>query len=88
VFSSVDTLFAYGLSSSAETAASKGFLAVYDLGEVCLADPENSIKLRHFDSWARAVKTAILKHDLESTFDVRLTDDDRAFAKHMKVRVD
>ena len=30
-------------------------VAVYDLGEISLADPENSIKLRDFDMWARVV---------------------------------
>src|SRR5947209_18629722 len=59
---------------------------VYWRAEVSLADPEDRTKLRDFDLWAQAVRAAILKHDRETTFEVRLTVDDRAFANQIKVR--
>ena len=37
--------------------------AVYNLGERSLADPENPAKMRDFDMWAHAVRSAIVKHD-------------------------
>src|ERR1700740_3706672 len=59
--------------------------AVYNLGEISLADPENHTKLRDFDMWAQAVRTAILNHDLKP-FESQLTALDRHFATEMKIR--
>ena len=61
-------------------------VAVYNLGEISLADPENPSKLRDFDMWAQAVRTAILKHG--DPFENRLTAFDRLLAKEMKIRLD
>jgi hypothetical protein len=46
--------------------------AVYNLGEISLADPADDTKLRDFDQWAQAVRAAILKHDNESAFERRV----------------
>jgi hypothetical protein len=62
--------------------------AVYNLGEMSLADPENSEKMRDFDMWANAVRAAILKHDGENTFETRLTDRDRVFARRMGIALE
>jgi hypothetical protein len=62
--------------------------AVYNLGEISLADPENRSKLRNFDMWAQAVRTAVLKHNLEFAFENRLTAPDRRLAAEMKIRLD
>lgn len=55
--------------------------AVYNLGEMSLADPNNSEKMRDFDMWAYAVRAAIVKHEGENTFENRLTEFDHAFAR-------
>jgi hypothetical protein len=62
--------------------------AVYNLGEISLADPENSAKLRDFDMWAQAVRTAILNHDPEQPFENRVTPFDRQFAAKLKISLD
>jgi len=59
--------------------------AVYNLGEMSLADPDNSEKMRDFDMWAYAVRAAIVKHDGENTFENRLTEWDRMLAKKMGI---
>ncbi len=62
--------------------------AVYNLGEMSLADPENSAKMRDFDMWAFAVREAIVKHHSESTFENRVTAGDRELAKRMGILLD
>ena len=62
--------------------------AVYNLGEITLADPFDKVKLRDFDLWAQAVRTAILKHGKESTFESRVTDLDRDLLKQMGIGLD
>jgi predicted RNA-binding protein with EMAP domain len=62
--------------------------AVYNLGEISLADPENSAKMRDFDIWALAVRSAILKHDEENTFESRVTESDRHLAGQMGIALD
>lgn len=62
--------------------------AVYNLGEISLADPDNSEKMRDFDMWAYAVRAAIVKHDGENTFESRLTDSDRFMARQMGILLD
>jgi hypothetical protein len=59
--------------------------AVYNLGEISLADPENSAKMRDFDIWALAVRSAILKHDEENTFESRITEADLRLARRMGI---
>ena len=59
--------------------------AVYNLGEMSLADPDNSEKMRDFDMWAYAVRAAIVKHDGDNTFENRLTDSDRVLAMQMGI---
>jgi hypothetical protein len=61
---------------------------VYNLGEISLADPENSQKMRDFDMWAFAVRAAILKHEGENTFESRVTEADRRFARSMGIILD
>lgn len=61
-------------------------VAVYNLGEISIADPENPTKLRDFDMWAQAVRTAILRHG--RPFESRLTAFDRLLAAEMKIRLD
>lgn len=62
--------------------------AVYNLGEISLAEPENSAKMRDFDMWAFAVREAIVKHDCENSFDNRLTEWDRVLAGRMGITLD
>jgi len=62
--------------------------AVYNLGEMSLADPDNTEKMRDFDMWAYAVRAAIVKHDGENTFENRLTEWDRILAKRMGIILD
>ena len=62
--------------------------AVYYLGEISLADPENQTKLRNFDMWALAVGLAILEHRFEVSWEDRLTATDRRLAAEMKIRLD
>ena len=59
--------------------------AVYNLGEISLADPDNTEKVRDFDMWAYAVRAAILKHDGENTFENRVTEWDRLLARRMGI---
>jgi len=59
--------------------------AVYNLGEISLADPDNTEKVRDFDMWACAVRAAILKHDGENTFENRVTEWDRLLARRMGI---
>lgn len=59
--------------------------AVYNLGEISLADPENSSKMRDFDIWALAVRSAILKHDEENAFEHRITESDHRLAGRMGI---
>lgn len=59
--------------------------AVYNLGEISLADPASGTKLRDFDLWAQAVRAAILKHDSECIFESRVTDSDRVLASQMGI---
>jgi hypothetical protein len=59
--------------------------AVYNLGEMSLADPDNGEKMRDFDMWACAVRAAIVKHDGENTFENRLTEWDRVLARRMGI---
>lgn len=61
---------------------------VYNLGEISLADPENSAKVRDFDLWAFAVREAIVKHEAENTFENRITKWDRMLAGRMGIRLD
>lgn len=61
---------------------------VYHLGEISLADPANSTKLRDFDTWAQAVRAAILKHDDENAFESRVTECDRYLARQMGIILD
>lgn len=61
---------------------------VYNLGEISLADPDNSEKMRDFDMWAFAVRAAIVKHEGENTFESRITDADRRFARQMGILLD
>jgi hypothetical protein len=62
--------------------------AVYNLGEMSLADPDNSEKMRDFDMWAYAVRTAIVKHDGENTFEKRVTEWDRVLARRMGIALE
>jgi predicted RNA-binding protein with EMAP domain len=62
--------------------------AVYNLGEISLADPEDSTKMRDFDTWALAVRLAILKHDEENTFENRVTESDYRLARRMGIALD
>jgi hypothetical protein len=62
--------------------------AVYKLGELSLADPENPAKMRDFDMWAYAVRSAIVKHDGENNFENRLTESDRLLAKGMAISLE
>src|SRR3569833_789065 len=62
--------------------------AVYNLGEMSLADPDNGEKMRDFDMWAYAVRAAIVKHDGENTFENRLTERDRVLAKRMGISLE
>jgi hypothetical protein len=62
--------------------------AVYNLGEISLADPDNTEKVRDFDMWAYAVRAAILKHDGENTFESRVTEWDRLLARRMGVALE
>ena len=62
--------------------------AVYNLGEMSLADPDNSEKMRDFDMWAYAVRAAIVKHDGENTFENRLTEWDHLLARRMGISLD
>jgi len=59
--------------------------AVYNLGEMSLADPDNSEKMRDFDMWAYAVRAAIVKHDGENTFESRITEWDRLLTRRMGI---
>jgi predicted RNA-binding protein with EMAP domain len=59
--------------------------AVYNLGEISLADPENTAKMRDFDLWALAVRSAIVKHDEESAFENRVTESDHHLAGRMGI---
>ena len=59
--------------------------AVYNLGEISLADPENIAKMRDFDMWAFAVRSAIVKHDEENTFENRITEADLRLAVRMGI---
>lgn len=61
--------------------------AVYNLGERSLADPENSTKLREFDTWAFAVRAVILKHDVENAFQNLITEWDRNLASQMGIKL-
>lgn len=61
---------------------------VYSLGEISLSDPEDSTKLREFDMWAQAVRSAILKHADASAFANMITQTDREFAKQLGFIVD
>lgn len=61
---------------------------VYSLGEISLADPDNSQKMRDFDMWAFAVRAAIVKHEGETTFQSRVTEADRRFARSMGIILD
>src|SRR5690349_13918959 len=61
---------------------------VHKLGEISLADPSSSAKLREFDIWAQAVRAAIRKHDDENTFENRVTASDRRFAIKMGILLD
>ena len=62
--------------------------AVYNLGELSLADPENNAKMRDFDMWAFAVREAIVKHEAENTFENRITKWDRVLAGRMGITLD
>jgi|SRR6185503_4478527 hypothetical protein len=62
--------------------------AVYNLGEISLADPDNTEKVRDFDMWAYAVRAAIVKHDGENTFENRVTERDRLMARRMGIALD
>lgn|SRR5690348_5258734 len=62
--------------------------AVYNLGEVSLADPANCTKLREFDQWAQAVRAAILKHDSEAAFESRVTESDLDLAMRMGIDIE
>lgn len=62
--------------------------AVYNLGELSLADPENNAKMRDFDMWAYAVREAIVKHEAENTYENRITKWDRVLAGRMGITLD
>lgn len=66
----------------------KLIIAIYNLGEISLADPGNSTKFRQFDTWARAVRSAVLKHYFEAPFASRLTELDRRIAKELNIKLD
>lgn len=71
-----------------ESAVDELVAAVYNLGEISLADPENPAKLRDFDMWAQAVRTAIVEHFGEKTFENRLTAYDLCIGAKMGIRLD
>lgn len=71
-----------------ESAIDELVAAVYNLGEISLADPENRAKLRDFDLWAHAVRTAIVDHFGETPFEARLTASDRRTAAEMGIQLD
>lgn len=62
--------------------------AVFELGEISLADPDNTDKLRRFDVWAFAVRSAIAKHDDQSEFHHQITDEDRQLASKMGIALE
>lgn len=62
--------------------------AVYNLGEISLADPDNGEKMRDFDMWALAVRAAIVRHEGENTFENRVTEADRRLARRMGIVLD
>jgi hypothetical protein len=62
--------------------------AVHNLAEIYVADPQNSIKMRHFGMWATAVRAAILEHDGANTFEQNISDFDRVFAEKLGITLD
>ena len=62
--------------------------AVYNLAEIYVADPQNSIKMRHFGMWASAVRAAIVEHGGATTFEESISDFDRLLAHKMGIKLD
>jgi hypothetical protein len=58
------------------------------LAERSLSDPSNFCKQLDFTLWVSAVRTAILRHSEESTFEHKIDDSDRAFAQKMGIILD
>jgi hypothetical protein len=61
---------------------------VYDLAKISVADPQNYAKQREFSMWASTVRTAILKHDGENTFERSINKDDRLLSREMGITLD
>ena len=63
-------------------------VAVYNLAEIYVADPQNSTKMRHFGMWATAVRAAILEHCGARTFEQCISDFDRLLAHKMGIKLE
>lgn len=62
--------------------------AVRELAGRSMADPDNAVKQREFGALALAVRAAIERHEKESTFEHRVTESDRSFARRMGITLD
>ena len=62
-------------------------IALRNLGEISLADPQNQSNEREFKMWAQAVKNAIRRHSEECTFEQFVDEADAFRARGMGIRL-
>ena len=63
-------------------------VALHNLAEISLADPQNQSNEQEFQVWAQAVQIAIRRHSEECTFEQRVDESDAFRARGMGIRLD
>jgi|SRR5215831_12892155 len=62
--------------------------SVHNLGQISIADPENTAKKREFSMWANAVRSAILKHGDDTVFETSVTNYDNLLLRQMGITLE
>jgi hypothetical protein len=63
-------------------------IALQNLAEISLADPQNQSNAQEFQMWTRAIQTAVKRHSEECTFEQRVNETDDFRARGMGIRLD
>ena len=62
-------------------------IALHNLGEAVLAEPQNQLNEREFKMWTHAAQIAVMRHTEECTFDQFIEESDTLWAREMGIRL-
>ena len=63
-------------------------VALRNLAETLLADPQNPSNEREFKMWTQAVRITVKRHSEECSFEQRVDESDALRARGMSIRLD